>query len=352
MARYDFASDNVAGAMPEVIEALIAANAGVASGYGTDHVSARAADLIRASLDADADIRFVASGTAANALACAVLAQPHEAVLAHAHAHILTDETGAPGYFGAGVGLLGLPGASGRIDPAALAEALAQPEVSYRQPAAALSLTNTTEYGTVCSAQTFKALIDPVKARGYGVHLDGARLANAVAAGFDLKAVPKLGVDILIMGGTKAGSTPTEAIVLLNKSLARRFDARLKHAGQLVSKGRFLAAPWIGLLETGVWQTRAAHANAMAQRLAALMPFPIVHPVEANGIFVEMDQPTLDRLAATGWFVYRFIDGTVRFMCSWATTPEMVDELGEALKAVAEGAGNAAVVSPQPERPG
>jgi len=351
MARYDFASDNVAGAMPEVMEALIAANAGTASGYGTDHVSARAADLIRAALDADADIRFVASGTAANALPRAVPAQPPRGVRGHEASHLLTHRTGDPRYFGAGVGLIGLAGASGRIDPAALAEALAQPEVSYRQPAAALSLTNATEYGTVCSVESFKALIDPVKARGFGVHLDGARLANAVAAGFDLKAVPKLGIDILIMGGTKSGSTPTEAIVLLKKDLARRFDARLKHAGQLVSKGRFLAAPWIGLLESGAWQTRAAHANAMAQRLAALMPFPIVHPVEANGVFVEMDQPTLDRLAATGWFVYRFIDGTVRFMCSWATTPEMVDELGEALKAVAEGAGNAAV-SPQPERPG
>ncbi|MBI5939298.1 MAG: low specificity L-threonine aldolase [Caulobacterales bacterium] len=334
MARYDFASDNVAGAMPEVMEALIAANAGAASGYGTDHVSARAADLIRAALNADAEVRFTASGTAANALACATLAQPHEAVLAHEHAHICTDETGAPGFFGSGVGLIGLPGASGRIDPTALAEALAQPDVSYRQPAAALSLTNATEYGTVSSVESFKALIDPVKARGYGVHLDGARLANAVAAGFDLKAIPKLGVDILVMGGTKAGSTPSEALVLLNKDLARRFDARLKHAGQLVSKGRFLSAPWIGMLETGAWSARAAHANAMARRLAALMPFSIVHPVEANAIFVEMDEPALERLRATGWFVYRFLDGTVRFMCSWATTPEMVDELGEALASI------------------
>jgi len=333
--RYDFASDNVAGAMPEVMDALVAANAGVASGYGTDHVSARAADLIRAELDADADIRFVASGTAANAWAVACLAQPHEAVLAHRHAHILTDETGAPGFFGSGVGLIGLPGESGRIELAALQAALAEPEVSYHQPPAALSLTNTTEYGTVCTVEAFKALIDPVKAMGYGVHLDGARLANAVAAGFDLKAVPKLGVDILIMGGTKAGSTPTEAIVILNKALARRFDMRLKHAGQLISKGRFVSAPWIGLLETGAWKTRAAHANAMARRLAALMPFPIIHPVEANGVFVDMDEATLERLAGRGWFVYRFLDGTVRFMCSWATTPEMVDELGEALKAIA-----------------
>ena len=332
--RYDFASDNVAGAMPEVIEALIAANAGVASGYGTDHVSARAADLIRAALDADAEVRFTASGTAANALAVATLAQPHEAMLAHEHAHIWTDETGAPGFFGSGVGLIGLPGASGKIELAALQAALAQPDVSYRQPAAALSLTTATEYGTVYSADALQALAGPVKAKGYGLHLDGARLANAVAAGFDLKAIARMGVDILVMGGTKAGSTPTEALVLLNKDLARRFDARLKHAGQLVSKGRFLAAPWIGMLETGAWATRAAHANAMAQRLAALMPFEVLHPVEANGLFVAMDEPALERLRATGWFVYRFLDGTVRFMCSWATTPEMVDELGQALKEI------------------
>ncbi|MDB5431828.1 MAG: threonine aldolase [Caulobacter sp.] len=334
-ARYDFASDNVVGAMPEAIEALVTANTGVASGYGTDHISARAGDIIRATLDVDAPVWFTASGTAANALALATLAQPHEAVLAHEHAHVCTDETGAPGFFGHGVGLIALPGASGKIDPAALAAALAQPDVSYRQAPAALSLTNATEYGTVYGTEALAALAQQAKAKGYGVHLDGARLANAVAAGFDLKAVPGMGVDILVMGGTKAGSTPSEAVVLLNKSLAPRFDARLKHAGQLVSKARFLAAPWIGMLESGAWSARAAHANAMAAKLAALMPFPIRHPVEANGLFVEMDEPALERLRGEGWFVYRFLDGTVRFMCSWATTPEMVEDLGAALKRIA-----------------
>jgi threonine aldolase len=105
----------------------------------------------------------------------------------------------------------------------------------------------------------------------------------------------------------------------------------MKHAGQLISKGRFLAAPWIGMLETGAWVRRAAHANAMASKLAAAMPFPIAHRVESNGVFVEMDEPTLQRLHAAGWFVYRFIDGTVRFMCSWATT-EAVEAIGETLK--------------------
>lgn len=337
--RYDFASDNVAGAMPEVMEAFIAANAGTASGYGTDHVSRAAADRIRAALDADAQVRFTASGTAANAFALTLLAAPHEAVLAHEHAHICTDETGAPGFFGQGVGLIGLPGASGRIELSALEAVLARPEVSYNQPASALSLTTATEYGTVYSQAHLESLIAPLKAKGYGVHLDGARLANAVAAGFDLKSIAKMGVDILVMGGTKAGSTPTEAVVFLNPDHARRLDARLKHAGQLISKGRYLAAPWLGLLDedggTGPWAARAAHANAMAQKLAALMPFPIRHPVEANGIFVEMDEPTLERLRGEGWFVYRFLDGTVRFMCSWATTPEMVEDLGAALKRVA-----------------
>ncbi len=334
-ARYDFASDNVAGAMPEAIEALAAANTGAASGYGTDHISAAAADLIRDLLDADAEVRFVASGTAANALSLACLAQPHEAVLAHEHAHVCTDETGAPGFFGSGVGLIPLPGASGRIGAAALDAALAQPDVSYRQSPAALSLTNATEYGTVYSAEAVAALAQAAKAKGCGVHLDGARLAGAAAAGYDLKSIARSGVDILIMGGTKAGSTPSEAIVLFDKSLARRFDARLKHAGQLVSKGRFLSAPWLGLLGDGVpWLARARHANAMAQRLAGLMPFPIVHPVEANGLFVDMDDAALERLRERGWFVYRFLDGTARFMCSWATTPELVDELGEALKTI------------------
>jgi threonine aldolase len=334
-ARYDFASDNVVGAMPEVMAALAEANSGVVSSYGTDAFGARAADLIRRMLDADAEVRFVSSGTAANAITLAALAAPHEAVLCHEHSHVATDETGAPGFFGSGVGLIPLPGASGRIEPHALALALAEPDVSHHQFATALSLTNATEYGAVYSGAEIADLTGPAKAAGLKVHLDGARLCNAAAAGFDLTKLAPMGVDIAVLGGTKAGSTPTEAIVLFDTALARRFDARLKHAGQLVSKGRFLAAPWIGMLETGAWTARAAHANAMARRLADLMPFPLAHPVEANAVFVEMDEPTLGRLHASGWFAYRFIDGSIRLMCNWSTTPEAVDELGEALNALA-----------------
>ncbi|MBT9470284.1 MAG: beta-eliminating lyase-related protein [Pseudomonadota bacterium] len=331
MARYDFASDNTAPAAPEAIEALIAANTGFTPGYGSDAISARAADAVRGLLDADAEVRFVASGTAANAISLAALCRPFEAVLAHEHAHICTDETGAPGFFGQGIGLIGLPGASGRLLPDTLTAPLAAPDFSHRQSAAALSLTNATEYGTTYSTQALAALVAPAKAKGLAVHLDGARLANAAAGGFDLKAIGPMGVDILVVGGTKAGMTPTEAVVIFDRQLARRFDARLKQAGQLPSKGRFYAAPFIGMLESGAFVERAAHANAMAGRLAALMPFAVRHPVEANAVFVEMDDGALSRLHAAGWFVYRFLDGSVRFMCSWATTPEAVDELGGVL---------------------
>jgi threonine aldolase len=233
------------------------------------------------------------------------------------------------------VGLIGLPGASGRIDPAALAAVLDLPDVSYRQPAAALSLTNATEFGTVYSVDQMARLIQPVKARGYGVHLDGARIANAAAAGFELKRIAALGVDLFVLGGAKAGMPPTEALVILNPGLARRIDARLKQAGQLPSKGRFYAAPFVGMLQDGALLRHAAHANAMAARLAAAMPFRIAHPVEANALFVEMDAPTLERLHAAGWFAYRFLGGTVRFVCSWATTEAAVDELAETLRGLA-----------------
>jgi len=328
MARYDFASDNTAPAAPEAMAALIAANGeGFTAGYGGDHVTRRAADAIRTLLDADAEVRFVASGTAANAVSLAALCRPFEAVLAHEHSHVAIDETGAPAFFGHGLGMIRLKGASGRIDPTELGAPLSAVDNAHAQAVGALSLTNATEYGAVYTVQALRDLIGPVKAKGYGVHLDGARLANAAAAGFDLKAIKGLGVDILVIGGTKAGMNPTEAIVLLDKSLARRFDARLKQSGQLPSKGRFYAAPFIGMLEDGALLRHAAHANAMARRLAETMPFPLAHAVEANAVFVRMDEAALKRLHAKGWSVYRVIDGSVRFMCSWATTPESVDEL-------------------------
>jgi len=333
--RYDFGSDNTAGMAPAALEALIAANDGYARAYGTDDVTARAADLIRAKLDADAEIRFVFSGTAANAIALSMLAWPHEAVLAHHAAHICTDETGAPGFFGSGVGLIGLPGLSGKIEPVALRAVLDEPEVGHRQPPAALSLTQSTEYGTVYTEEELRHLIEPVKLKGHGVHMDGARLANAAAAGFDLTQIARLGVDVLVFGGAKAGANCTEAIVVFDTSLARRIDNRLKQAGQTASKTRFLAAPILGLLESGDWEAGAAHANLMAQQLAAGIAtrsaFVLAHPVEANAVFVRMPPQAHQRLNAAGWACYRFDDGSVRFVCSWATMAEAVEEVVQAI---------------------
>lgn len=333
--RYDFASDNTAPAAPEAIDALLAANQGFMASYGDDEVSARAADLIRGLLDADAEIRFVASGTAANAIALAALCRPFEAVLSHGHSHVATDETGAPGFFGHGLGITALEGASGRIAPEALDRALAAHDSAHHQSPAALSLTNATEYGTVYSDDRLAALTARARGAGLKIHLDGARLANAMAAGCDARLLARAGVDILVVGGTKAGMTPAEALVIFDKALVRRFDARLKQSGQLPSKSRFYAAPFVGMLETGAFLRRAAHANAMARKLASLSPFKTVHPVEANGVFVEMDGAAHKRLLGKGWQVYRFLDGTVRFMCSWATTEEAVEALGADLKAIA-----------------
>ena len=333
--RYDFGSDNTAGMAPAALEGVIAANAGFARAYGADDITARAADQIRQRLDADAEVRFVFSGTAANAIALSMLAQPFEAVLAHHAAHVCTDETGAPGFFGHGLGLIGLPGMSGKIDEIAVLAALDEPIVGHRQPAAALSLTQATEYGTVYTEEELRHLIEPVKAAGYGVHMDGARLANAAAAGFDLTQIARLGVDALVFGGAKAGANCAEAIVLFDKSLARRLDNRLKQAGQTASKARFLAAPFLGLLESGAWETGAAHANLMAQRLAdgieMATPYVLAHPVEANAVFVRMPDEAHQRLNALGWACYRFDDGSVRFVCSWQTTEAAVDEVLEAI---------------------
>jgi threonine aldolase len=337
--RYDFGSDNTAGMAPAALQGLIEANAGYARAYGADDITARAADQIRRRLDADAEIRFVFSGTAANSIALSMLAYPHEAVLAHHAAHVCTDETGAPGFFGQGVGLIGLPGLSGKIDQKALEAALDEPEVGHRQPPAALSLTQSTEYGTVYTEEELRHLIEPVKARGYGVHLDGARLANAAAAGFDLTQIARLGVDVLVFGGAKAGGLCTEAIVMFDKTLARRVDNRLKQAGQTASKGRFLAGPFLGLLETNAWEDGAAHANLMAARLAegiaTRSPWVLAHPVEANAVFVRMPAKAHAKLNALGWACYRFDDGSVRFVCSWATAEAAVDEVIEAISTLA-----------------
>jgi threonine aldolase len=329
--RYEFASDNTAGATPEAMDALVAANCGFGAGYGQDRLTRKAADLVRELLDADADVYFVSTGTAANGLSLSAICRSFDSVLAHQHAHIITDETGAPGLFGHGLQLIGLPGPNGKLDVGLLGRTLQTKRGAHCQVPGALSLSNATEYGSVYSVAAIAELTQIAKAASIATYLDGSRLANAAAAGFDLRAIKKLSIDLLLMGGTKAGMPPTEALVILDRKLAARFDARLKQAGQLPSKGRFLAAPWIGMLEHGTWVARAAHANAMARKLAAAIPFELAHPVEANSVFVHMADPDHRRVLEQGWAVFRMADDSVRFMCSWATTDQLIEEFVAAL---------------------
>lgn len=337
--RFDFLSDNTAGACPEALSALSAHNQGFMPGYGTDAVTRRAADSVRALLDADADVYFIASGTAGNALACAALCRSFEAVLAHSQAHLITHEAGASNFFGHGLSIRGLAGPEGKIGCDALRAETRLPDAANRQSAAALSLTNATECGTIYTTAELTRLCALGTECGLRVHIDGARLANAIAAGFDARTLGRGGADILVLGGTKSGAPLSDAMVLFNKSLSRRFDARLKQAGHLYSKSRFLAAPWLGLLESrGLdatpWIAHARHANAMARKLAALMPFKILYPVEANCVFVEMDEATFDRLQSFGWRLSRFNAGSVRFVCSWAVKDEEVEDLVQTLRSL------------------
>lgn len=331
MMRIEFVSDNVSAIAPEALEGIVRANVGFAAAYGGDPFSARAAELLRGLFDADAEIFFVSSGTAANAISIAAMCRPFETVLAHEHAHIITDEAGAPGFFAQGVGATPLSGASGRIAPEGLAAVLNQVRPLSSQSPGVLSISNATEYGTVYDGSALRTLIDIAHAGGVPTQLDGARLSNAAAAGLDLRSLEHLGIGIAVVGGAKSGLPATEAIVIFDRTLARRFATRLKQAGQVVSKSRFASAAWVAMLESGTWLKRARHANAMARKLAGLMPFELAHPVETNAVFARMDVAAQARLAQAGWQAFRFADGSVRFMCSWATTDALVEELGAAL---------------------
>nr|WP_047167432.1 beta-eliminating lyase-related protein [Sphingomonas sp. Y57] len=329
--RHDFFSDNTAGICPEALATFAAANAGFVPSYGSDPITARAADAIRTLLDADAEVRFVSTGTVANAIACATLCPPEGAVLAYEQAHILNSEAGAPQFFGGGLDIEPLAGVDSRIEPAALDHALTRTRGAGERQPATLSLTNATEYGTVYDDAALALLCRRAREAGLRLHLDGARLANAVAAGFDPRTLARSGVDIAILGGSKAGAPFSEAIVLLDKRLAEGFDERLKRSGQLTSKMRLLAAPWIGLLDgkgdDRPWIAHARHANAMARRLADGLPFARAYPVESNAVFVTMDAASESALVARGWRFARFEDGSARFVCSWATSAEAVDAL-------------------------
>ena len=325
--RYEFASDNTASICPEAWDALQRANADkAAASYGDDRWTAQVCQLVREMFEIDCEVFLVFNGTAANALALAQLCQPFHSVICHEHAHIETDECGAPEFF-SGSKLLVTRGANGKIDIGeAEAAIVRQPELHSPKPRV-ISITQATELGTIYTVNEIRALNEFARKRSLFIHTDGARFANAVSS---LSCAPKaltweIGVDVLCFGGTKNGIGAGELVIFFKKELAREFDYRVKQAGQLASKMRFLAAPWVGLLTDAVWLHNAEHANRasrqLAERLRSEAKIDIVFPVEANAIFLRMSEQLVRGLHERGWDFYKFIEPEVyRLMCSWSVT--------------------------------
>ncbi len=311
---------------------LDAANAGIAPGYGTDDWTRQTADLLREIFETDCEVYLCFTGTAANSMAIAHLCQSYESVICHEYAHVETDECGGPEFFTHGSKLLLASCDSGKIRPAEVERIVRRrSDIHYPKPAV-LSMTQSTEFGTVYTPEETAAICETARGLGLTVHMDGARFANAVAS---TGASPKeltwqAGVDVLCFGGTKNGLPIGEAVIFFDKKRADAFDYRCKQAGQLASKMRYVAAPWLGLLRDGVWLDNARHANAMAKRLAdGLVTIPgieLVRPCEANAVFIHLPEALNTALHELGWSFYDFI-GNVgsRLMCSWATRPEDVD---------------------------
>ena len=372
-ANYAFASDNTAGICPEALRSIEAANAGRVASYGDDAFTAAAKECFENIFETTCDVFFVFNGTAANALVLAALCQRHHAILCHELSHVETDECGAPEFFTGGSKVLPIAGADAKLRPADLEPVLQRGHGVHFPKIRALSLTQSTELGTLYTPGELRALTDFARGRGLAVHVDGARFANAAAAlserarsdegkgrgsekrdegegrvpgnGLQTKEIVdatssrrlpldprpfspadltwRAGVDVLSLGGTKNGLLTTEAVVFFNRELAREFDYRVKQSGQLSSKMRFASAQWAAVLRDGAWLRHAAHANRQAQSLSAglrALGFTLVTPTEVNGVFVELPPRVVKTLEARGWHFYRFVgEHGYRLMCSWDT---------------------------------
>jgi threonine aldolase len=336
-----FASDNWSGFCPEALEYLNRANTGSAPAYGFDDWTARAADAIRTLFVHDAEVFFVFNGTAANSLALAHLCQPYQSVICHPWSHVETDECGAPGFFSHGARLLLGGGDQGKLClESAKALMLEGHDLRFPRPAV-LSLTQSTEVGTVYAANELQRLTQWAKNQGMRVHVDGARFMNALVS---QKLSPadlswRCGVDVLSLGASKTGGGLGDTVIFFDRDLARGFDYRCKQAGQLASKMRLMTAPLLGLIETGAWLRNARHANDCAQylesRLADIGIIP-AFPRQANGVFIRLAESEANALRRLGWSFYiSDCHGAARFMCGWDSQREWIDRLVEDIKMVA-----------------
>ncbi|MDP6705143.1 MAG: low specificity L-threonine aldolase [Alphaproteobacteria bacterium] len=341
----NFSSDNASGCCPEIMAALAEVNAGPAMAYGNDAATTAAVAALAELFECKLEAFPVATGTAANALALSVLTPPWGLVYCHRHAHIEEDECGAPELFSGGAKLHLLDGADAKFDAETLSRALAGagPGVEHHPQPAAVSITQASELGTVYSADEIAAIAEVAHGHGLGLHMDGARFANAVVSAnvspADLSW--RAGVDVMSFGATKNGAMAAEAVLFFKPELAADFRYRRKRGGHLFSKMRFLSAQLRAYATDDLWRRNAQHANAMAARLAdglaALPDAGLAHPVQANEIFIALPEAALTAMAEAGVVFHRWGGAesrTIRLVTAYDTEAAVVD----AAIAIARGA--------------
>lgn len=337
-------SDNSSAVAPEVMAALARANQGYAPSYGTDEIKDRLRGRIRDLFEApEAEVFLVATGTAANSLSIGLYCAPWATCFCHSRAHIIEDECNAPEFFSYGARLSQVPGAHGRIDPAALKRIIGAAGGAIHHPQRGmLSITNVTERGTVYSVDQVNELAAIAKGFGLPVHMDGARFANAIVAtgASPAEMTWRAGVDILSFGGTKNGLMGVEAVVMFDPAQAREFELRRKRSAHLFSKHRYLSAQFEAYLTDDLWLRMARQANAAAARLAKGLAtvdgVEFIDPPEANILFVEWPAGGHARLARAG---ARYYDGeaapgreAARLVTSWSSSDDDIDAFVAALR--------------------
>lgn len=331
----NFASDNTAPVHPDVVAALQRVNEGTAPAYGNDPVTARLQETFRETFRCPFLRIFpVFNGSACNGLALARMIRPYESILAHRQAHINNDECGLPEFFTGGK-IVGLDGAHGKLTPASIGTLIERTldHAPHTSRPRAISLTNSTELGTVYTPAEVRALSAVARAHGLFMHMDGARIANAVAhlGCHPAEVTVEAGIDILSFGGTKNGAMLAEAAVIFNEALIDDFAYVHKRGGQLPSKARYVSAQLQALLDNGLWLRLGAQSNATASALRdgliELSGCALLHPVEANELFVTLPKALADRLMAKGHRFYAWPNegpDAYRLVTSFSTTNQDV----------------------------
>jgi threonine aldolase len=331
-----FFSDNAAAACPAVLDALAEANR-LDTAYDGDEWSSRLDSAFSALFETDVRALWVTTGTAANCIGLATLCPPYGAIICHRDAHIEVDEAGAPAFYthGAKLILVDGPGAKLTVEAAAEARARIRADVHQVQPKA-LSITNATEYGLTYSPEETAALGAFARSHGLGLHLDGARFANAVAStgGSPADLSWRAGVDVMSFGFVKNGGMNAEALIYFRTELADEALVLRKRAGHLLSKGRYLAAQILAMLEEDVWLDNARAANAAALALAKAAGRRLVHPVQANELFIRANAEEATVLRAQGFDFYDWGPGQIRLVTSWDEDMAGVASLAAAIEAL------------------